>query len=177
MASGKMVSLAIPVLASIYRGLHFITIARYPSNSGGCFPVHYLLGWIGTYLRVYSPLKNYPPGPYMARFGGVYRHLSFSLLEAYWLGQSVTFPSASKAHGSCKGYSAWLESVFSGESSRFAPLRPGKGKSAPRLPSSVISSSSKPLKKRYIPKDDPIDRDPKHAKWGTTRRPGPVESF
>ncbi|GAA0176078.1 hypothetical protein LIER_29135 [Lithospermum erythrorhizon] len=46
MVVGKVVSLAIPVLASIYNGLHLITAARYPCNSGCCFPIHYLLGWI-----------------------------------------------------------------------------------------------------------------------------------
>ncbi|GAA0150732.1 hypothetical protein LIER_09604 [Lithospermum erythrorhizon] len=38
----------------------------------------------------------------------------------------------------------------------------------------MVSSSSKPLKKRSFPKDDAVDRDPKHVKWGTTRRPGTV---
>ncbi|GAA0168769.1 hypothetical protein LIER_23411 [Lithospermum erythrorhizon] len=61
MAVGKMVSLTIPVLASFYRGLHLITTTRCPTNSGSYLPVHYLLGWIGTYLRVYSPVKKYPP--------------------------------------------------------------------------------------------------------------------
>ncbi|GAA0139194.1 hypothetical protein LIER_00792 [Lithospermum erythrorhizon] len=83
MAAGKTVSLAIPVLANIYKGLHLITTACYPSNSGSCFPVHYLLGWMGTYLCVYSPMKKCPPGPHMVRFGGIAQRLPFSLLEAY----------------------------------------------------------------------------------------------
>ncbi|GAA0158627.1 hypothetical protein LIER_15598 [Lithospermum erythrorhizon] len=73
MATGKIVSLAIPVLASIYRGLHLITTSRYPSNSGCCFPVHYLLGWVGAYLRTYIPIKRYPPVPSMVRYSGVDR--------------------------------------------------------------------------------------------------------
>ncbi|GAA0164426.1 hypothetical protein LIER_39780 [Lithospermum erythrorhizon] len=36
------------------------------------------------------------------------------------------------------------------------------------------SSSSKPLKKRSLREDESVDIDPKHAKWGTTRRPGLV---
>ncbi|GAA0173338.1 hypothetical protein LIER_26976 [Lithospermum erythrorhizon] len=90
------------------------------------------------------------------------------------LGQSVTFPSASKPQGSCKGYSDWLDSVFSVESIISAPLGPGKANSAPRLPRSAVPSSSKPLKKRSLHEDDSADRDPKHAKWSSTRRPGPV---
>ncbi|GAA0176470.1 hypothetical protein LIER_29455 [Lithospermum erythrorhizon] len=50
-------------------------------------------------------------------------------------------------------------------------------KSAPRLPSPPVPFSSKPLRKRSLPEDDPVDRDPKHAKWGNTRRPGHVVMF
>ncbi|GAA0140046.1 hypothetical protein LIER_35180 [Lithospermum erythrorhizon] len=233
MAAGKTVSPAIPVLASIYRGLHLITTARYPINSGSYFPVHYLLGWMGTYLHTCLALKKYPPSPHMERYGSVDRCFPFSLSEAYqyldkrvpyWapqvftddhldfeedmafflslctnmvgyredvfflleaynphhfskqlgfspaipgfrLGQSVTFPSASKSHGSCKGYSAWLDSVFSTESIRPGPLGPGKGKGAPRLLSSTVPS---------LLEDGSVDKDPKRTKWVTTRRPDPV---
>ncbi|GAA0150362.1 hypothetical protein LIER_09319 [Lithospermum erythrorhizon] len=68
MVDGKIVSFSILVLASIYKGLHLITTARYPNNSACCFPVHYLLGWMGAYLRTYTSLKRYPPGPYMLGF-------------------------------------------------------------------------------------------------------------
>ncbi|GAA0185764.1 hypothetical protein LIER_33052 [Lithospermum erythrorhizon] len=90
------------------------------------------------------------------------------------LGQSVTFPSASKSRGPCKGYSDWLDSIFSVERIRFAPLGPGKGKSVPRLPIPPVPSSSKPLKKHSLLEDDLVDRDPKNVKWGSTRRLGPV---
>ncbi|GAA0160165.1 hypothetical protein LIER_16781 [Lithospermum erythrorhizon] len=205
MAIGKTVSLGIPVLASIYRGLHLITTARYISNSSSCFPVHYLLGWMGSYLCTCPLMKRYPPGPYMVslRTNMVgYREDAYFLLEAYsphrfsmqlgfsptipgfksksrdtilafeglryWrscianrLGQSVTFPSA-------------LDNVFYAESIRSAPPGPNKGKSVPHLPISVIPSSSKPLKKCSLTEDDSVDRDPKHAKWLSTRRPSPV---
>ncbi|GAA0186021.1 hypothetical protein LIER_33309 [Lithospermum erythrorhizon] len=123
MAAGNLMSLAIPIRASIYRGLHLITTARYPSNSSCYFPVHYLLGWICSYLRTYKPMKRSPPGLYMVRCVGVDR---------------------------CKG------------------------KSSPRLPSPPVPSSSKPLKKRSIPEDALVDRDPRHAKWGSTKRPDPI---
>ncbi|GAA0158967.1 hypothetical protein LIER_15863 [Lithospermum erythrorhizon] len=56
----------------------------------------------------------------------------------------------------------------------FASGPSGKGKNAPRLPSYVVSSSSKSLKKHSLPEDDSVDRDPKHMKWGTTKRLGLV---
>ncbi|GAA0162983.1 hypothetical protein LIER_18962 [Lithospermum erythrorhizon] len=240
MAIGKTVSLAIPVLASIYRGLCLITTACYPSNSGSCGS---LSSWVDRNLSVclladeevsswctYGEVWWRRPTFVLFTFGGLsvsgraipywaairpsrlspqvltddqldseedmavflslrtnmvrYREDAFFVLEAYnphrfsqLLGfshASVTFPSASKAHGSCKRYSAWLESVFSAKSIRFTPLGRDKGKSAHCLPSSMVSSSSKPLKKLSLPKDDLVHRDPKHAKWGITRRPGPV---
>ncbi|GAA0175304.1 hypothetical protein LIER_28499 [Lithospermum erythrorhizon] len=67
-----------------------------------------------------------------------------------------------------------FSNVFSAESVRSAPLGPGKGKSMPQLLSYVSPSLSKPLKKCSLPEDDSVDRDPKHAKWGTTRRPSLV---
>ncbi|GAA0173174.1 hypothetical protein LIER_26845 [Lithospermum erythrorhizon] len=84
------------------------------------------------------------------------------------------FPSAARSHGPCKGYLDWLDSIFSDEIIRSAPLGPGKGKSVPRLPNPPVPTSSKPLKKHSIPDDDLVDRDPKHAEWGSTRRPDPV---
>ncbi|GAA0165871.1 hypothetical protein LIER_21161 [Lithospermum erythrorhizon] len=63
---------------------------------------------------------------------------------------------------------------FVPESIRSAPLGPGKGMSAPRLPSYMVPSSSKPLKKCSLPEEDSVDRYPKYAKWGSTRGPGHV---
>ncbi|GAA0173175.1 hypothetical protein LIER_26846 [Lithospermum erythrorhizon] len=71
MVAGKIVSLATPVLASIYRGIHLITIAYYPNNSSCCFLVHYLLGWIGAYLRTYTSVKRPPLVPHMVRYSGI----------------------------------------------------------------------------------------------------------
>ncbi|GAA0160979.1 hypothetical protein LIER_17406 [Lithospermum erythrorhizon] len=45
---------------------------------------------------------------------------------------------------------------------------------APILSSATVPSSSKPFKKRSLPEDDSVDRDPKHANWGSCRRPGHV---
>ncbi|GAA0155691.1 hypothetical protein LIER_13364 [Lithospermum erythrorhizon] len=186
MDARKIVSLDIPFLASIYRGVHLITTVRYPSNSG-C----YLLGWIGTYLWTYTSVKTPPPGPYMLftddqldsvedmtfflslRTNMVgYREDAYFLLEAYnphlfskQLGLSLAIPG-------CKSRSR--DTVLSFEGLRSAPLGPGKGKSSPRLPSPLVPLSSKPLKKRSVPEGDAVDKDPKHAKWGNTRRPDPI---
>ncbi|GAA0160227.1 hypothetical protein LIER_16828 [Lithospermum erythrorhizon] len=136
----ETVSLAIPVQPSIYRGLHLITTACYLSNSGRCFPVHYLLGWIGTYLHVYSPMKKYPPSPHMVRRHGLllslltnmvgYREDAFFLLKAYnphrfsKLGQSVTFPSASSIGGLARvSQPGWIVCFFV-ENLKSAPLGP-----------------------------------------------------
>ncbi|GAA0150446.1 hypothetical protein LIER_09388 [Lithospermum erythrorhizon] len=104
--------------------------------------------------------------------------LGFEILERSCiitrLGQSVTFPSASKSCGPYKGYSDWQDSIFSTESIRSVPLGPGKGKSVPRLPIPPVPLSSKPLKNHSLLEDDLVDRDPKHVTWGSTRRPGPV---
>ncbi|GAA0169928.1 hypothetical protein LIER_24306 [Lithospermum erythrorhizon] len=115
-----------------------------------------------------------------------YREDALFLLEAYnphrfskQLGFSLAIPGfksrSQDTFLALEGLSFWrsciANSVFSTESITSAPLEPGKGKSAPRLPSSIVSSSSKPLKKHSLPEDDLVDRDLKHAKWGTTRRP------
>ncbi|GAA0163286.1 hypothetical protein LIER_19186 [Lithospermum erythrorhizon] len=95
MAAGKSVSLAIPVLESIYRGLHLITTACYPNNSGSCFPFNYLLGWMGTYLRTCSVMKRYPPSPHMVRHSGMDRCTPFSLSDAYqYLDEHVPYWAA-----------------------------------------------------------------------------------
>ncbi|GAA0145881.1 hypothetical protein LIER_05961 [Lithospermum erythrorhizon] len=109
-----------------------------------------------AYNRHFSKKLGFAPA--IPRFKSRSRYIVMALEGLrYWrstiitkLGQSVTFPSASKSHGSYKGYSDWLDSVFSAESIRYAPLGLGKGKSAPRLPSLVVSSLSKPLKKRSL---------------------------
>ncbi|GAA0159736.1 hypothetical protein LIER_16444 [Lithospermum erythrorhizon] len=51
MATGTVVSLAIPVLASIYKGLSVHASSANPSVSPCCFPAHYLLvGWRVRFL-------------------------------------------------------------------------------------------------------------------------------
>ncbi|GAA0182559.1 hypothetical protein LIER_30388 [Lithospermum erythrorhizon] len=200
MAAGKIVSLVIPVLASIFKGLYLITTAHYPSNSSCFFPIHYLLGWMGAYLRTYTSMKRHPPGPYtvfiddqldfeedMTFFLSLctkmvgYREDSYFLLEAYnphLFSKKLGFASAipgfkSKSRDTVldfEGLRYWRSCIITklGQSMTF----PSKGKSVPRLPSPVVPSSLKPLKKHSLPEGDLMDKDPKHSKWGSTRRPG-----
>ncbi|KAH0728790.1 hypothetical protein KY290_003616 [Solanum tuberosum] len=50
MAHGKKFSLAVPVLASIYRGLKEISTSSNLSVENIIFPIHYVYGWLGEYF-------------------------------------------------------------------------------------------------------------------------------
>ncbi|KAG5570849.1 hypothetical protein H5410_060615 [Solanum commersonii] len=50
MAHGKKFSLAVPVLASIYRGLKEISTSSNLSVANIIFPIHYVYGWLGEYF-------------------------------------------------------------------------------------------------------------------------------
>lgn len=52
MAQGIRVSLAPAVLGHIYHGLgKIVTDPRGPGESRGCFPVHYVIGWLGEHFN------------------------------------------------------------------------------------------------------------------------------
>ncbi|GAA0161895.1 hypothetical protein LIER_18108 [Lithospermum erythrorhizon] len=83
MGTGMIVSLAIPVLASIYKGLSVITSSASSSTSPCCFPSHYLFCWMGTYLDPHSGVTSILAGPHMAKYGGLYRSIPYdSVAEA-----------------------------------------------------------------------------------------------
>jgi len=46
-------NLAIPTLTSVYRGLNRISMARNLTKLEAIFPIHYVYGWLGTYLRTH----------------------------------------------------------------------------------------------------------------------------
>jgi len=50
---GECLNLAIPTLASIYRGLNRISIARSLNKLEDIFPIHYVYGCVGTYFKTY----------------------------------------------------------------------------------------------------------------------------
>ena len=52
MAQGIRVSLALAVLGHIYHSLgKIVTGPRGPGESGGCFPVYYVIGWLGEHFN------------------------------------------------------------------------------------------------------------------------------
>ncbi|KAL2942840.1 Tropomyosin [Bienertia sinuspersici] len=82
MARGETFSLAIPVLASIYRGLNVISRSPNPSYSGAYFPAHYLYGWLGLYFNTNHTVDPSPPGPLMVSFFGAQGSKFFKDVEA-----------------------------------------------------------------------------------------------
>ncbi|KAK9664996.1 hypothetical protein RND81_14G082900 [Saponaria officinalis] len=76
MARGKIFSLAVPVMASVYRGLRTISTSPKPSYSGAVFPVHYLYGWLAYYFRTHHQAEPCPIGPPMVVYSG-FGHAKF----------------------------------------------------------------------------------------------------
>ena len=65
MTSSCTFSLAVPVLASLYRGLNGVAHAAKPSYSMSSFSCHYLYGWLTHYFQTHHVLHPSPPGPLM----------------------------------------------------------------------------------------------------------------
>ena len=71
MARGKKYYLAIPVLATIYKGLNNITSFSIPSKCDTTFPTHYLNAWLAEYFATHFELPEASPlDPCMVRFSG-----------------------------------------------------------------------------------------------------------
>ena len=68
MASGTTFSLAIHVLANIYRGLNGITKTAKPSHSRSFFSRHYLHEWLTHYFKTHYVLQPPPSGPLMVHY-------------------------------------------------------------------------------------------------------------
>ena len=84
MAAGKIVSLAIPVLTSIYRGLNLIARSRKPSRSKYCFPVHFVYGWLAKYYDTHDPIpRGSATSATMVEFSGVERAINSYSLTPY----------------------------------------------------------------------------------------------
>ncbi|KAL0444121.1 UNVERIFIED_CONTAM: hypothetical protein Slati_2134800 [Sesamum latifolium] len=69
-ASGRRVSLAIPVLASIYEGLNTIATSSRPVYTSPSFPVHFVYAWLAFYFKTHYPIWQELRGPKMTRFSG-----------------------------------------------------------------------------------------------------------
>jgi len=70
-AHRECLNLAIPALASIYRGLSRISMARSLNKLEVISPIHYVYGWLGTYFQTYFDHPHHRNGhPKMVRFSG-----------------------------------------------------------------------------------------------------------
>ncbi|KAL0313205.1 UNVERIFIED_CONTAM: hypothetical protein Sradi_5719800 [Sesamum radiatum] len=70
MANGRRVSLAIPVLASIYEGLNTIATSSRPTCVIPSFPVHFVYAWLASYFKTHYPVWQGLRGPKMIIFSG-----------------------------------------------------------------------------------------------------------
>lgn len=75
-ARGDKISLAPLVLRHIYHGpREIVTEPRGPGESRSCYPVHYVIGWLGEHfpclykIRANNELPN--NYPYLARYDGI----------------------------------------------------------------------------------------------------------
>ncbi|KAG5516850.1 hypothetical protein RHGRI_037548 [Rhododendron griersonianum] len=72
MARGIRFCLAVPVLASICRGLNDIAKSSNPGKCDAVFPVHYVYAWLGEYFSTHFSSGSQPSTqrPKMVRYGG-----------------------------------------------------------------------------------------------------------
>ncbi|KAL0313484.1 UNVERIFIED_CONTAM: hypothetical protein Sradi_5747700 [Sesamum radiatum] len=56
MVNSRRVSLAIPVLASIYEGLNTNAISSRPARTSSSFPVHFIYAWLASYFKTHYPI-------------------------------------------------------------------------------------------------------------------------
>ncbi|XP_051131227.1 uncharacterized protein LOC127251539 [Andrographis paniculata] len=70
LASGFPVSLAIPVLTSIYRGLNQIADSSCPGQVRSTIPLHFLTGWIAEYFQTHYGVWKGIRGPGMVKHSG-----------------------------------------------------------------------------------------------------------
>ncbi|KAH0716279.1 hypothetical protein KY284_009184 [Solanum tuberosum] len=89
MAHGEIFSLAVPILASIYRCLRDISTS---SNLGACntlLPFHYVYGWIGEYFETYFYVTRPQRDVRMWQISGEKMEKHFDLVDARKLFQQV----------------------------------------------------------------------------------------
>jgi hypothetical protein len=91
MARGKKYCLAVPVLATIYKGLNDIASSSVPSKCDTTFPAHYLNAWSAEYFATHFDLPEASPlDPCMVRFSGEGAAKYFEEAEARKLFCSIT---------------------------------------------------------------------------------------
>ncbi|KAL0367110.1 UNVERIFIED_CONTAM: hypothetical protein Sradi_3601100 [Sesamum radiatum] len=82
MGHGECFSLAIPVLASIYRGLRNMSTSTNLFEFLAVFLIHYVYGWIGRYLQTHFPPKLEPIEAQMVNYAGENMAKHFEPTEA-----------------------------------------------------------------------------------------------
>ncbi|KAH9621205.1 hypothetical protein KSS87_012216 [Heliosperma pusillum] len=70
LASGQTISLAIPALASIYRGLNDISTLVSPGRNPAHFAAHYVYAWLASYYRSHKVVDQGLAGALMISFRG-----------------------------------------------------------------------------------------------------------
>uniref|UniRef100_A0A2N9H4X7 Aminotransferase-like plant mobile domain-containing protein n=1 Tax=Fagus sylvatica TaxID=28930 RepID=A0A2N9H4X7_FAGSY len=91
MARGKKYCLAVPVLATIYKGLNDIASFSVPSKCDTTFPAHYLNAWLAEYFATHFDLPEASPfDSCMVRFSGEGAAKYFEEAEARKLFRSIT---------------------------------------------------------------------------------------
>nr|XP_016435936.1 PREDICTED: uncharacterized protein LOC107762125 [Nicotiana tabacum] len=68
MASGRKISLAVPVLASIYHGLNKISCSSQLDQVKVYFHIHYVYGWLAHYFKTHYPLAKGSSVPLMVAY-------------------------------------------------------------------------------------------------------------
>ncbi|PIN21569.1 hypothetical protein CDL12_05726 [Handroanthus impetiginosus] len=75
MATGRKVSLGIPVLASIYKGLNKVSNSSRPTHVGYSFPVHFIYAWLACYFKTHYSVPQDIRGPKIMQFSGEAKEL------------------------------------------------------------------------------------------------------
>ena len=71
MATGDIFYLSVPILASIYHGLHQISTSTNLKNEKIFFPVHYIYCWLEDKYDTHFSLKDRRKEKNMSSYGGL----------------------------------------------------------------------------------------------------------
>ena len=76
-------NLAIPALTGVYGGLDRISMARNLTKLEAIFPIHYVYGWLGTYIRIHFEHPYHQHSlPKMVRISGEKMNQTPDVLKA-----------------------------------------------------------------------------------------------
>ncbi|KAH7845734.1 hypothetical protein Vadar_005411 [Vaccinium darrowii] len=95
MSRGCTFSLAVPVLASIYRGLKQISSSPTPNQCNAILPMQYICGWLGSFFEAYHQSAHTFPGIRMVRIAGDHMAKPFTAATTHNLLRSVNLSQLS----------------------------------------------------------------------------------